>query len=69
LGFLISLRTNFVLDKIRGGFRTLVPGLLRDPEKGEVVQKPIHFFTKNDEVFFSPNPSSKLGVIENRITP
>jgi hypothetical protein len=36
-----------------------VAGLLRDPEKGEVAQKPFHFFSKNEEVFFIPKPAKR----------
>jgi hypothetical protein len=34
-------------------------GLLRDPEKGDVAQKPFHFFSKNEEVFFMPKPAKR----------
>jgi hypothetical protein len=36
-----------------------VAGLLRDPEKGEVAQKPFHFFSKNVTVFFMPKPTKR----------
>jgi len=34
-------------------------GLLRDPEWGEVAQKPFHFFSKNEEGIFMPKPSKR----------
>jgi hypothetical protein len=45
-----------------------VAGLLRDPEKGKLLKNLSIFFKKMKRFFLCPNPSSKLGVIENRIT-
>ena len=36
-------------------------GLLRDPEWGEVAQKPF-YFKKKMRLFLYPNPSSELGI-------
>ena len=36
-------------------------GLYRDPEWGEVAQKPF-YFKKKMRLFLYPNPSSELGI-------
>jgi hypothetical protein len=52
----------FYAQTYQASFVYLKTGLLRDPERGKVAQKPSHFFSKNVLVILYPNPSSELGV-------